>query len=160
MGFLIDGNNLMHTLRKVGVAVDSDGLCEFLSELARRGSSVCVVFDGPARPTRVQAGDLPLQAVYSGRRKADDLILEGIEADTAPRRLTVVSTDRQIRRAARRRRCKTVTSDDFVVTLRRTLYGRPKKRRTEPPEKRNGLGPEQRRAWLKEFGIDQDSPKP
>ena len=49
--------------------------------------------------------------------EADELIEELIRADSAPRRLVVVSSDHRIQRAARRRRAKAVDSDVWYAEL-------------------------------------------
>jgi len=149
----------MHTLKGFDVDVGREGLCKLLSAMLARSRGadrgLCVIFDGPApygslaRPIAA-AG---VQVRYSGLRRADDLLLEAIAASTAPRRLRVVSSDRQIRAAARRRRCREITSQDFAQELLKTLE-RPLPPPPEPPEKRAGSTPQQTRQWLREFGID------
>jgi hypothetical protein len=154
--FLIDGNNLMYALRNAGLNVGRGGLCRLLERFAPRRQRVVVVFDGP--PPRNQPTEPPgggrIEVHYSGPENADQVIAEHIAADTAPRRLTVVSTDREIRKAARRRRCQTQSSEDFAAALTRAMT-RPRKRRlAEPPEKRHGLTAEQTEAWLRELQLD------
>ena len=59
-----------------------------------------------------------LDVVYAGRdQEADDVIELLIARDSAPRRLVVVSTDRRLARAARRRRAQSLTSDAFLRHL-------------------------------------------
>ncbi|MEO1009303.1 MAG: NYN domain-containing protein [Planctomycetota bacterium] len=59
-----------------------------------------------------------LDVVYSGsQREADDVIELLIDRDTAPRRLTVVSNDRRLVRAARKRRARSLASDSFLRHL-------------------------------------------
>ena len=152
---LIDGNNLMYAMNDAGMDVGREGLCRILARVA--GSEpVRVVFDGPPRRQGPDVPDGAVEVLFSQRRKADDVIAELIAADTAPRRLTVVSTDHEIRRAARRRRCRTVTSEDFTASVARRL-ARPKRPPApEPPEKRAGLTPEQTRQWLKELHLETE----
>lgn len=157
MPYLIDGNNLMHALAKAGWLAGRSRLSEMLERLIARGERVCAVFDGPDRSTAAsRIAQSSVTVVYAADRSADEIIIERIDADTAPRRLTVVSTDRVIRKAARRRRCKQVTSEEFSLVLIELVeaYGRPKARPTEPPEKRHGLTPEQSEYWRKQFKID------
>jgi len=158
--FLIDGNNLIHALRQAGIEVGRVGLRQLLGRLSSGGEKVQLVFDGPP-PAEVPGGqsdDRGLEVAYSAARSADELIVERIAGDTAPRRLTVVSSDREIRRAARRRRCRLATSQDFIEFLLRALVRRAKSRPAEPPEKRKGLTAEQARRWLRELGLDEASP--
>lgn len=59
-----------------------------------------------------------LDVVYAGAgREADDVIELLIARDSAPRRLLVVSTDRRIARAARRRQARSISSEDFLRQL-------------------------------------------
>jgi len=157
MLYLIDGNNLMHAMSDVGVDVGRYGLCKLLAALQASGHRVHVVFDGPLRPANA-AGDIEgmgIEVSYATSRSADDVIADCIAASSAPRSLTVVSSDRQVRSAGRRRRCKTVTSQEFSrLVLKVNAPSRPTAP-SEPPEKRDGLTGGQTRQWLKEFGYDQ-----
>jgi hypothetical protein len=59
-----------------------------------------------------------MHVAFSGPdREADDLIEAQIAASTAPRLLTVVSSDRRIKAAARKRGCKVLTSSAFLERL-------------------------------------------
>jgi len=169
--FLIDGNNLMHALHDMGLEVGRGGLCRLMGRFTEEGGvdsnhtssrKVRVVFDGapPYGPLAEQIHDERIDVKYAVGQPADNVIIEYISADSAPRRLTVVSTDREIRTAARHRRCKTETSEDFAKTLVRMLE---RSRQTstpqsvEPPEKSVGLAPEQTRAWLKELNVEEEN---
>ncbi len=168
----------MHALAEVGLEVGRGGLCRLLGRFASqyksrassRGKSrassksekVRVVFDGspPYGPLAKQIETDSIDVRYSAGRTADDLIIQAIAADSAPRRLTVVSTDREISKAARSRRCRTTTSEEFAGELVRMLERsrmEPDRRNTEPPEKRVGLAPEQTRAWLKKLNIEKEN---
>jgi predicted RNA-binding protein with PIN domain len=52
-------------------------------------------------------------------KDADELIERLIEADSAPRRLTVVSSDHRLQRAARRRRAHPIDSDRWYSEVSR-----------------------------------------
>ena len=84
---------------------------------------------------------------------ADSVIAEMIDADSAARRLVVVSTDREVARSARRRRAQPMRSDDFWAVLQSDLAG-PATAPLEPLEKRAGLSPGATDAWLKELGLE------
>ena len=162
MPYLIDGNNLMYALSEAQGGVGRLGLCKLLMGLPARGQRVRVVFDGPEPPSGLarQIEDTGLEVHYSGPRIADDLITEHITADSAPRRLTVVSSDREIRKAASRRRCRIIKSEEFVPMLLRIVESHRRcesktRRGGEPKEKREGLSQEQTQKWLREFGFDE-----
>ncbi len=160
MPYLIDGNNLMFAVGDaVGEMIGRQGLCRLLAMLVEKGERVQVIFDG-ARPPAGQADAIAMTGVlvaYSGGHTADELILETIAVDSAPRRLHVVSSDHEIRTAAHARRCRSVTSADFarsLLHLQRALADQRHSRQIEPREKREGLSEPQTRRWLREFGFD------
>mgnify|MGYP000580743778 CR=1 FL=1 len=168
MPFVVDGNNLIFALSEVGVEVDRGGLFRLLSRfirsrknLTRKTTSrkvMCLVFDGPAPygPLAKQFEDDYIDVKFAPASTADKIILEYISTDSAPRLLTVVSTDHEIRTAAKRRRCKSKSSEEFARILLRMLQKPPRHTPAEPPEKRIGLTPEQARAWLKDLNIPEE----
>lgn len=165
MPLLIDGNNLMFALAEVGVDAGRSAVCRLVADLAAGGAGAApasrrahVVFDGPPPQGTLteQIEDTRIEVTYSGTRKADAILIELIAADSAPRRLTVVSTDHEIRQAAHRRRCTSMTSADFARVLVREVLHRPSgpAGAGEPPEKRSGLTPEQVDQWLRDLGLE------
>ena len=158
MPYLIDGNNLIFALAEVGPEVDRVGLCELLAGLVSAGGKVRIVFDGPAPspPADQRIAETGVAVTFCPGSPADDEIIAQLHADSAPRLLTVVSSDRQIRRAATRRKCKAVTSEDFARRLPQILRlaNGPTAGRREPRQKRTGLTPEETIKWLAEFGLD------
>ncbi len=161
MRLLIDANNLMFALAEVAVDADRAALASMLAAFARReGIAITAVFDGRTphprggeteqEASRHAAG--PVTVIYSGPRKADEVLADLVDADSSPRQLMVVSSDRQVQRHAHRRRCKVVDALDFA----RLLKVRPHKAQTsEPAAKTKGLSAGQLEQWLKEFGLDQ-----
>lgn len=159
MPVIIDGNNLLHAAQKAeadGLLIGRSMLCDILGRWAqRRRERVHVVFDGPAPsdPLARQIGHPGIKITYSGAGvSADTVLAHLLETDSAARRLRVVSTDRDVVRAARRRRAEPVRSEDFWVEVRRDLARRPPER-LEPEEKERGLGPGATDEWLDEFGL-------
>lgn len=120
MPVLVDTYNVLHV---TGV-LDPEHAGPDVSDLARliAGSrfgddAVVLVCDGVRRDT---VGDLPgsVSVRYSGGGiTADDVIIAEIKASTAPRRLTIVSSDNEIRREARRRGCRSIKSETFLQQL-------------------------------------------
>ena len=116
MLWLIDGYNLMHAAGAIDRQEIRRELFQrkrrrFLSELAealgpKRCQETTVVLDASTPPA-----DFPLEAVHQGLNlifalgdeNADARIETLIAAHSAPKSLTVVSSDRRIRRAAQRR---------------------------------------------------------
>jgi predicted RNA-binding protein with PIN domain len=161
MPVLIDGNNLLFAAR------DKDPerppsrsmLCLRLGRWARRtGETVAVIFDGPApaKPLARQISDPNVGVRYSGAGvSADDVLMKAIAADSAARSLLVVSSDREVAQAARRRKAKAMRSDAFWSKVERDL-ARPRRRRLEPAEKRSGLQPGDVDRWLGELGLESE----
>lgn len=159
MPVVVDGNNLLHAARSaeaLSLLVGRSMLCDTLARWARRrGERVQVVFDGPAPPAALaeQIAKPAIQVTYSGAGiSADVVVTAAIEADSAASRLVVVSSDREIIRAAKRRRARPVRSEDFWLAVKRDL-SRPEPAATEPEEKLKGIGPEDAQRWLDEFGL-------
>ena len=115
------------------------------------------MFDGPApTPERArQIGGPHVEVSYGGGRTADDRLIEILETDSAARRLLVVSSDREIRRAARRRRARAIDSDSFWASVQQDLARPPAAPAREPREKERGLDENAGADWLREFGLDE-----
>ena len=164
MPMILDCYNVLHTTMPPMLAgLSEGGLCRALGRTtwaAQGGGSggITVVADG--RPKPLGVAESPVDAVdlvYAGsHRSADDLIIDLIKAHSAPRRLTVVSSDRAIRAAARRRRARDWSSDEFIDKLCRQL--RKRAAGPPPPSRPNiaPLPPELVQRWRDAFGIDPD----
>ncbi|MDP6633349.1 MAG: NYN domain-containing protein [Phycisphaerae bacterium] len=154
--YLIDGNNLIYALADAGRELGREGLCKLLARLLD-GRPVTTVFDGPPPPAQMvkQIEQTGVTVEYSSDRPADEVIIEHIQSNSAPRRLTVVSTDREIRQAARRRRCICKTSQEFATLLEELTNAPARRNRPEPPEKTDGLSGRHVDKWMKEFGYEE-----
>lgn len=141
--------------------VGRGGLCKCLANwTARRRGSVHVVFDGPV-PREGLYGKIVTDTVrvdFSGPNvSADDAIQKILEEHTGARHLIVVSSDREVGGAARRRGAKVMKSDEFWAQVMRDL-SRPVRRSLEPPEKRRGLTDADTDRWLQDFGYEPPAP--
>jgi len=158
MAIIIDGYNVLHASRWLSSSwkgADRQRLCRLLVELAKcRAEKITVVFDAaPAESARAESR--PLEVIYSGHgRTADEVIIQMINKSTGPRDLTVVSSDRQIRTAAKRRGCKIKLAGEFIRISANELAQANTKYLAEPTEKRKGLSPSQTKKWLAEFGLN------
>lgn len=151
---LVDGNNLMYALADAGVDAGRSMVCELLGRYGEhRDVDVTIVFDGSAPPPdearRIANPHISIH--YSGGRTADDVLADLIGSHSAPRTLTVVSTDRAVQRQGRRRRCKVVDSATFAQWV--TEPPSEPAPSVEPDAKRRGLAAGQAADWLEEFGI-------
>ena len=120
MPLLVDAWNVLHqtgVLPPDMAGVGLKGLGRLIQGSRWGSGRVLLVCDGT--PKGPHAG-LPtgMHVAFSGPdREADDLIEAQISASTAPRLLTVVSSDRRIKAAARKRGCKVLTSSAFLERL-------------------------------------------
>jgi predicted RNA-binding protein with PIN domain len=130
MLWLIDGYNLMHAAGAIDKHVKNGPTFHrkrrrFLDVLAGalgadRAKQTTVVFDAKKPPA-----DFPVESTYQGLsiifalddENADARIERLIAEHSAPKSLTVVSTDRRVRQAARRRKARSITSDDFLDAM-------------------------------------------
>jgi len=166
MAILIDGYNLLHASGILGRGIGPGGLersrgalLNFLAESLEESElpRTVVVFDAREAPP-----GLPRVVVHRGMTirfaepglDADDVIEQLIKADSAPRRLTVVSSDHRLHRAARRRKARAVDSDEwYAEVLRKRIAG---VRRKSPGLKPSDLpGDGEVRFWLRQFGLEE-----
>jgi predicted RNA-binding protein with PIN domain len=155
---IIDGTNLLWAVKDLRqdceIATEVQ-LCRVLDRyfaLTREEGEV--VFDGAGPADKgVFSGVVHLEVVFSGFNKDTDTVIEEkILANTAPRRLTVVSSDRRLRLAAAARKATALKSELFWDLVLREL-GRKKPLRQEPEEKRDGLTESETDKWLDLFGL-------
>jgi predicted RNA-binding protein with PIN domain len=164
--YLIDGYNLIHAMvslgKRVGPGVLEKARLRLLgllhASLGDRSAAVIVVFDAAGAPP----GSVP-EHEYHGLKirfapkgqQADDVIEDLILHDAAPKQLTVVSNDHRLQQAARRRKAKVLSCEEFL-----DLLARLRRQQSAPPvgpEKKEGETPEETNRLLEEFGdLDGD----
>ena len=178
MLWLIDGYNLMHAAGAFDRAEIRRELFQrkrrrFLNHLAdvlgpERCRETTVVLDASTPPA-----DFPLETVYKGLNlifalgdeNADARIETLIAAHSAPKSLTVVSSDRRIRRAARRRRTRILGSDEFLDLLERFQTDKRHELASQNPAKScvldcgSPLSAEEAAHWMAEFGELDAAPE-
>jgi predicted RNA-binding protein with PIN domain len=135
MPLLIDGYNLMYGAGIVGDIRGPRGfersraaLIGFVSRVVAddQRAGTTIVFDAAGAPP-----GLPAVIDYEGITvrfargygDADALLEELIAADNSPRRLTVVSSDHRVQRAAKRRKAEALDSDVWFQGALRQLRG-------------------------------------
>ncbi len=159
MPVIIDGHNLLWSVQKISEDFESVSdvqLCRIIGRYLKLISNTGeIIFDGTGPPDKSAFDNISnLEVLFAGLGSDADTVIENkIKASTAPKRLTVVSSDRRLRDAARARKATTVKSEVFWANLRRQL-GR-KKTIKEPPAKRSGLSESETKQWLKFFGLEQ-----
>lgn len=158
MPFVIDGHNLLKAIQKIDEKyhdLDEENLCRMLSKyFSLIGDTAQIVFDGtgPRDKTEFQRINR-LEVFFSGpTREADPIIEQKIQANTAPKRLIVVSTDRRLRAAAAKRRAVSLRSENFWQIMTDRL-DRPNTPSPEPKGKRHGITDSETDQWLQQFDL-------
>jgi predicted RNA-binding protein with PIN domain len=137
----------LHRARRALLDLLADGLGDSVKKCT-------VVFDGTRAP-----GRLPRETIYRGievrftqrREEADDLIDWLIKQCSAPKQLTVVSSDHRLIEAAARRRAASVKSQDFLQWLEK------QKQPGQRPPASSAVTPQERQEWVQAFShLDQE----
>ena len=164
MPLLIDGYNLLHASGILGRGVGPGGLersrTALLNFLAasideRELRRTTVVFDAADAPRGLPraVGHRGMTVRFASKYdSADEMIEELIRQDSAPKRLTVVSGDNRIQRAARRRRAKAVASDVWFAELIRSRQDRAAAAAETPVRPHAPMLEEDVNYWLRQFG--------
>ncbi len=164
MSYLIDGYNLLNATGIVGRGVGPGTLersrlamLNFLAESLppEEISRTTVVFDAWEAPR-----GLPRVTTHRGitvrfaspHGDADVMIEELIRSDSAPRRLTVVSSDHRLQRAARRRKAAAVDSDVWYAQIVRQRQQRQQSASETSARPPVPLLQEDVNYWIRQFG--------
>ncbi|UCD48634.1 MAG: NYN domain-containing protein [Phycisphaerales bacterium] len=159
MPYVIDGTNLLWAIQESHEECEIAGevqLCLTLDRyFALVGDAGEIVFDGAGPPDKsIFDAVAHLDVIFSGfSSDADSVIEEKVLANTAPRRLTVVSSDRRLRKAAGERKATALKSELFWNQVLKEL-SRKKPAEKEPEEKRDGLTEGETKQWLDLFGLE------
>ena len=157
---IVDAYNVLHcshVLPEGQAMVDPPGLCRLIAASRWGRGRITVVCDGT--PKTAEEPPTSTELVYAGPgRDADSWIERAIAADTAPKHLYVVTNDRRIQRAARRRRSHWIASETFLRSL--VPERRPAARDVKPRGTADPAG------WIAEMGLtgdelgEQPTPRP
>ena len=170
MPIIIDGYNLISAVGIMGRGIGPGSLerarmalLNILAESLEPGDigRTTVVFDAKNSPCGLPqtVAHRGLTVLFAARYPdADSLIEELIDEESAPKSLTVVSSDHRIQRAARRRRATPVDSDIWyqgVLQQRRCRQDAKKSRKIEakPPVP---LLEEDVDYWIRQFGGESE----
>jgi predicted RNA-binding protein with PIN domain len=167
MRYLIDGYNLLHAMGLLSGKVGPHGLEKARLALLGRlcgdhgdnTNAVTVVFDasGAAPGAIAEDGYHGVHIRYALDGEADEVIETLIQRESAPRQLMVVSDDRRIQQAGRRRHCPVRGCLDYLEEMEQ----RRRSRSTSPetPIKPQGVSSEETQHWLREFADLVEDPK-
>ena len=168
MRLLVDAMNVLHAWRSgpaEGKAIDIAALARAVSRSRYAGDEAILVVDGTPPPEASLSPDGRFEAagcavVFSGPgAEADDVIEAILERPGPVRETVVVSADRRLGRAARRRGARSMGASTFVGVLMEDGAGWA---RGEPAPGADapGRGPAgllesgEVEAWLAAFGVD------
>ena len=158
MKLIIDGYNLLHASGVFGGSRGPGGfeqsrraLLDMLADLlGAEAADTVVVFDAARAPD-----GLPGRSTHRGirvwfaREYPDaDTLIEELVADATSPHLMVVSNDRRLQAAARRRRAKAVSCAEWLAEARAARRA-PRAGDTKPPEP----GPEGAEYWKRYFDL-------
>ncbi len=158
---LIDGYNLYHYVKNLYAQQQQVNLtlvtfCELIESFAKRAQQkTTLVFDG-TQPYEMKY-EVPklayVKLIYTGPNKsADEFIEQQIKTSSAPKLLTIVSSDREILSVAKKRKCTLLASEEYWQIIAKELTR--KRPKPMPREKQKGLSSDELDYWLKTFGID------
>lgn len=166
---LIDGNNLLYAMHEHGPTrpVGRIALVRMIEHWAtQEQATVCLVFDGP--PPRgglaKQIASNIIEIIFSGSRKADDLIMDRMEQERSPASVTVVTSDNAIRHEAGHRHCRCLDNVTFIQRLFESrVRGSPvqpsasQSARRPTEEKPTSVSPDEKQHWIDLFEGDGES---
>lgn len=169
MALLIDGYNLLNASGIFGPASRRgpgglerarNAMLNLLAESLPAGelARTAVVFDAAKAPYGLSRSfeHKGLTVHFASRDSdADSLIEELILRDSAPRRLTVVSSDHRLQRAAHRRKAIAIDSDRWLAQMLRERQSRQLAGPSDSVKPEGPLSPGEVEFWLKQFGAEE-----
>jgi GNAT superfamily N-acetyltransferase len=167
MSLLIDGYNLLNVVGAFGSGKGPGGLqrareamLNLLAESIPEDElpRTIVVFDASESPwgTPSSIDHKGISVRFAARdADADTLIEELIKADSAPRRLTVVSSDHRLQRAAHRRKATAIDSDVWFAQLMADRRERHEGRPLPSLKPEGPFSAGEVEFWLKQFGAEE-----
>jgi len=157
MELLVDTYNVLHVTGALPPELagpDVPALADLLAQSRWRRNPVILVCDGTPPPGQQGYGWSGVRVVYSGhQRSADDVIEQLIDASTAPRRLLVVSSDRRIQRAGRRRGCQILDSHTFLIRIAGDVQQMVARRPAAGP----AIPHKSTKEWAEDLGVPLDA---
>lgn len=157
---LIDFNNLIHAAAANGRELTTRSLESLLlmSRFATRGA--IVVCDGAERRSALSeegagtSGGSMCRIIFAGPRSDADSVIERLlNEDSSPRRFAVISTDRRVRAAARRRGAESLTSEEFLRAIARDSAAW--RRRADGARREEFMDEAEVLQWLKVFDAGE-----
>lgn len=162
MPILLDAYNILHVTGVLPpdlAGIDLEELATLVTGSRYRRESTILVCDGSPRRHQVRERSVHVRFAGPGQT-ADAAIIRLVRRSSAPRRLTIVTSDREIVQQVRRRRASVISSERFLANLAEDhairSSDRPSSdRRTDPPPASHPADRRQVEAWLRLFELDQ-----
>lgn len=159
MPLLIDGHNLIGQMATIRLGDDDDELQLVqllrLYRNRRADERIVVIFDGgvPNHPARLDGYGIETEFALTPNN-ADQLLIQRISSLSTPNRWQLVTSDREVVRAARRRGMTVISAQEFGRRLD-VLHGLPMLPKPNPDAKpRLKVDEHELDEWLELFGID------
>jgi len=165
--FLIDGYNLWWASEDIGpdnevgtLEAARQSLIQWLldtltTELAKKTVVVYDAKNPPANRTNLFNYQGLLVHFAVGYPDADTLMESYIDVHTAPRNLTVVSSDHRVQRAAKRRRAQAIDSNVWYQRINHEMKAKRVAQKTDRSKPNQKLEEFEVNAWLQNFGLGQ-----
>lgn len=162
MPIVVDAYNVLHVTGVLSPDLAGGDLAELAALIATsryRRETALLACDGVATAAAAKVREPSVRVAFAGGgRTADDYIATFVQASSAPRSLTVVSSDRAVLKTARRRGCATLTGERFLAQLeadRRSFRGE----RDGGKPVAEGMPRETLEQWMATFGLDEGTRK-
>src|SRR3989339_1523675 len=161
MPFIIDGYNVLRAIEKLSdefEPVSDLRMCQQINQyLKSQGEKGEIVFDGIGPPEKAGFNYLTnLEVIFSGTNTdADTIIAQKVAASTDPKRLIIVSSDRQVRLSAKSKKADVIKSVEFWFEVQKQLSR--KRGIKEPDGKRKGINEAETDRWMDIFDLDEDA---
>ncbi|MBX3356226.1 MAG: NYN domain-containing protein [Phycisphaeraceae bacterium] len=166
MPLLVDVANVLHVTGVLPPEIagpDEVALAELISRSRWGDHWVRLVCDGGAPGERRPFPNLDISLIHTGRRSADEVIIEIASTSSFARRIDVISNDRRVQSGVRSFGCRIMRGEEFLERLASDVS-----RRRGPQRGRDGssgvdrsvpLAPESVDAWLETFGMNDSPPR-
>ena len=162
MPLIIDTYNVLHVtgvLPPEAAVGEPEGLARLIEASRFRDDAVWLICDGVPRGA-ARVGRIVIEGAGPGR-SADDHIAAFLDRSSAPRRLTVVTSDRAIQRKARSRGADWMKSEEFLARLAEdVLRARPTRKKvadaSQNPRRSVPLSEREVAGWMTFFAISAE----
>jgi len=155
---VVDTYNVLHVTGVLPpdlAGLDAPDLAELVAASRWGRHHAVLVCDGTKPRGMRDAERGHVRVTYAGGGASADAHIERLLEDSShPRRMTVVSNDRAVQRAARRRGAKVLGAEAFLRQLVADAAAAPRRGRPAPRRDPGPLTPGQVEAWLRYFGLE------